>query len=322
MPNNIDPKIGRKTDSKLQTTLRRSISMAGIGLHTGRPVRVVVRPASAEYGIWFRRVDMRDCDNLIPALYENVCDTQLCTKIANAAGASVSTIEHLMAAFAGCGITNVLVEVDGPELPIMDGSARRFVREIIQAGIQHLREPARVLRILAPVQVTIGEAVAALVPAETMEIDFSIEFSDAAIGAQSRRLGMANGAFVHELADCRTFCRQSEVGVMQSNGLALGGSFDNAIVVDGAKVLNPGGFRRVDECVRHKMLDALGDLSLAGAPILGRYTGIRAGHGITNALLRKLFATPGAFEMIEATPAMMRQLPGAGVSLSDLRLAV
>jgi UDP-3-O-[3-hydroxymyristoyl] N-acetylglucosamine deacetylase len=296
--------------------------MAGIGLHTGHPVRVVVRPASAEYGIWFRRVDMNDCDNLIPALYENVCDTQLCTKIANAAGASVSTIEHLMAAFAGCGITNALVDVDGPELPIMDGSARRFVREIMQAGIQQLRQPARVLRILAPVQVTVGEAVAALVPADTMEIDFSIEFADTAIGAQSRRLGMANGAFVHELADCRTFCLQSEVDVMQSNGLALGGSYDNAIVVDGAKVLNPGGFRRVDECVRHKMLDALGDLSLAGAPILGRYTGIRAGHGITNALLRKLFATPGAFEMIEATPAMLRQLPGAGVTLSDLRLAV
>lgn len=296
--------------------------MAGIGLHTGRPVRVAVRPASAEHGIWFRRVDLRDRDNLIPALYENVCDTQLCTKIANDAGASVSTIEHLMAAFAGCGITNALVEVDGPELPIMDGSASRFVREIMRAGIQQLDEPARVLRILAPVSLTIGDAFAALVPSETLEIDFSIDFTDAAIGTQSRRLTMANGAFVHELADCRTFCRQSEVDAMQSNGMALGGSYDNAIVVDGANVLNPGGFRRVDECVRHKMLDALGDLSLAGAPILGRYQGIRAGHGITNALLRKLFATPGAWEMVEATPEILHRLPGAGVSLSDLPLAV
>lgn len=306
----------------MQTTLKRGIAMAGIGLHTGRPVRVVVRPASAEHGIWFRRLDIRSGDNMIQALYENVCDTQLCTKIANAAGASVSTIEHLMAAFAGCGITNVLVDVDGPELPIMDGSARRFVREIIQAGIRHLDEPARVLRILAPVSVTIGDAVATLTPADTLEIDFSIDFSDTAIGAQSRRLGMANGAFVRELADCRTFCRQSEVNLMQANGLALGGSYDNAIVVDGARVLNPGGFRRVDECVRHKMLDALGDLSLAGAPVLGRYTGVRAGHSITNALLRKLFATPGAWEMVDATPEILQRLPGSGLNISDLKLAV
>lgn len=296
--------------------------MAGIGLHTGRPVRVVVRPASAEHGIWFRRIDVKDRDNLIPALYENVCDTQLCTKIANSAGTAVSTVEHLMAAFAGCGVTNVLVDVDGPELPIMDGSSRRFVREIMQAGIQLLDEPVRVLRILAPVSLTIGDAHAAIGPADTMEIDFSIEFADAAIGSQSRALGMANGAFLHELADCRTFCRSSDVEAMQVQGLALGGSYDNAIVVDGGDVLNPGGFRRADECVRHKMLDALGDLSLAGAPILGRYVGIRAGHGITNALLRKLFATPGAWELIEATPEMLRRLPGAGVTLSDLQQAV
>jgi len=204
----------------------------------------------------------------------------------------------------------------------MDGSARRFTREIMQAGIRQLDQPMRVLQILAPVSVTIGDAFAALVPADTLEIDFSIDFADEAIGSQSRRLGMANGAFVHELADCRTFCRQSEVESLQANGLALGGSFDNAIVVDGANVLNPGGFRRLDECVRHKMLDALGDLSLAGAPILGRYTGIRAGHGITNALLRKLFASPGACAMIEATPEILRRLPGSGVNLSDLKLAV
>ncbi len=296
--------------------------MSGIGLHTGRPVRVVVRPASAEHGIWFRRTDIHGQDNMVQASYENVCDTQLCTKIANIAGTEVSTIEHLMAAFAGCGVTNALIDIDGPELPIMDGSASRFVREIMQAGIQHLTEPARVVRILSPVSVTIGDAVAALVPADTMEIDFSIDFEDEAIGAQSRRLGMANGAFVHELADCRTFCRQSDVESMQAQGMALGGSLANAIVVAGNYVLNPEGFRRADECVRHKMLDALGDLSLAGAPILGRYTGIRAGHGITNALLRKLFATPGAWELIEATPTILQRLPGAGVSLADLQLAV
>lgn len=306
----------------MQTTLKRNIHMTGTGLHSGRPVRVVVRPASAEHGIWFRRADIDDRDNLIHATYENVTDTQLCTRISNAAGVAVSTIEHLMAAFAGCGVSNALVDVYGPELPIMDGSARRFVREIIQAGVQRLDAPVRVLRVLAAVSVVIGDATASLTPADTTEIDFAIDFPDRAIGVQARRLGMANGAFIYELADCRTFCRRSDVEYMQAHGLALGGSLDNAIVVEGDRVLNPEGFRRADECVRHKMLDALGDLSLAGAPILGRYTGVRAGHGITNALLRKLFATPGAWEMIEATPEILHRLPGAGITASDLRQAV
>jgi UDP-3-O-[3-hydroxymyristoyl] N-acetylglucosamine deacetylase len=179
-----------------------------------------------------------------------------------------------------------------------------------------------VLRILAPIRVEEDGVMAELSPSDTMEIDFRIDFPDAAIGAQSRRMGMANGAFLHELADCRTFCRRGDVEWMQANGLALGGSLDNAIVVDGDRVLNPEGFRRADECVRHKMLDALGDLSLAGMPILGRYTGVRAGHGITNALLRKLFATPGSYEIVEATPEILLHLPGAGVTLADLQQAV
>jgi UDP-3-O-[3-hydroxymyristoyl] N-acetylglucosamine deacetylase len=158
-------------------------------------------------------------------------------------------------------------------------------------------------------------------PADSLTIDFAIDFPDAAIGKQARRLDMENGAFVHELSDCRTFCRRSDVETMQANGLALGGSLDNAVVVEGDAVLNPGGFRRADECVRHKMLDALGDLALAGAPVLGAYRGVKAGHGATNRLLRKLFATPGAWEEVTLDAEEARHLPGAGVGTADLRRA-
>ena len=154
-----------------------------------------------------------------------------------------------------------------------------------------------------------------------LSIDFQIDFADAAIGRQARRLTMENGAFLHELADCRTFCRREEVEAMRAAGLALGGSLDNAVVVDGARVLNPGGLRRTDEFVRHKMLDALGDLALAGAPILGAYRGVRAGHGATNRLLRRLFASPGAFERVTLDAEAAALLPGAGVVAADLRRA-
>jgi UDP-3-O-[3-hydroxymyristoyl] N-acetylglucosamine deacetylase len=181
--------------------------------------------------------------------------------------------------------------------------------------------PHRAIRVLKPVRYEHGGVVAELVPADTLSIDFEIDFPDAAIGHQARALSMINGTFVHELADCRTFCRRVDVEAMQANGLARGGSLDNAVVVEGEKVLNPGGFRRADECVRHKMLDALGDLALAGAPILGAYRGIRAGHGATNRLLRRLFATPGAYEEVTLDAEAAAMLPGAGVGAADLRRA-
>lgn len=163
--------------------------------------------------------------------------------------------------------------------------------------------------------------IAELAPAPMLSIDFEIDFPDAAIGRQTRSLSITNGTFVHELADCRTFCRKVDVETMQAHGLALGGSLDNAIVVENDTVLNPGGFRRKDECVRHKMLDAVGDLALAGAPILGAYKGVRAGHGATNRLLRTLFATPGAYEWITLDAGQLELLPGAGVAELDLRRA-
>jgi UDP-3-O-[3-hydroxymyristoyl] N-acetylglucosamine deacetylase len=291
-----------------------------MGLHSGRPARLILRPAT-EGGIRFRRVDVTDRDNVIPARYDLVSDTRLNTLLTNAAGVSIGTVEHAMAALAGTGITHALLDIDGPELPIMDGSALRFVQAILRAGLQPVEGPLTAIRILQPVRDEQGDVVAELTPAAALSISFEIDFPDAAIGRQARRLAMVNGAFIHELADCRTFCRRVDVETMQANGLALGGSLDNAVVVEGDKVLNPGGFRRADECVRHKMLDALGDLALAGAPILGAYRGVRAGHGATNRLLRKLFATPEAYEYVTLDAEAAAQLPGAGVGAADLRRA-
>lgn len=304
----------------MPTTLKREITLVGMGLHSGRPARLVLRPAT-EGGIRLRRVDIRDRDNIIPARYDLVTDTTLCTLLSNAAGVSVSTVEHLMAALAGTGVTHALVDIDGPEVPIMDGSAQRFVRAILRAGLVDLPGETRAIRILKTVRVGENGVFAELSPAPSLSIDFEIDFADAAISHQQKALSMVNGAFVRELGDCRTFCRRADIEAMQARGLARGGSLDNAVVVDGARVLNPGGLRRSDEFVRHKMLDALGDLALAGAPILGAYRGVRAGHGVTNRLLRKLFATPGAWEEVSLDAVAARELPGAGVGIADLRRA-
>lgn len=304
----------------MPTTLKQEIAFVGTGLHGGRPVRMVLRPAAAG-GVRFRRTDVTDRDNIIPARYDLVSDTRLNTRLTNPAGVSVATVEHLMAALAGTGVWNAVVDIDGPEVPIMDGSAARFVQKIVAAGLRHLPGPTRAIRVLKPVSVRIGEAEASIAPAGQLEVEFEIDFADAAIGRQKKALTLENGVFVRELADCRTFCNRADVEAMQARGLALGGSLDNAVVVEDGEVLNPEGLRRADEFVRHKMLDAVGDLALAGAPILGAYRGVRAGHGTTNALLRELFATPGAWIETALDADTARRLPGAGVVPADLRRA-
>lgn len=304
----------------MQTTLQSAARFRGTGLHSGRTVRISVLPAPADHGIVFHRTDVVPGTGNIPALWHHAEPAPLCTRIRNAAGVHLDTIEHLMAALAGCGIHNALIEVDGPEVPILDGSAAPFVRAFVAIGVETLAAPVRALRLLAPVEVTVGRAYARLDPAPHLQISFHIDFEDAAIGRQSKHLSMANGSFVRELSDSRTFCRQSDVDAMHAAGLALGGTYENAVVVDGARVLSPGGMRHADEPVRHKMLDALGDLALAGMPILARYTGIRAGHSVTGRLLEGLFATPQAWEVITLSGAETRLLPGAGVCVSDLRM--
>lgn len=303
----------------MQTTIKNVVTFSGVGLHTGQAVRMTVHPASAQYGIWFRRTDLSG-DTLIPARWDAVSDSRLCTKISNVAGASVSTIEHIMAALSGCGVQNVLIEIDGPEVPVLDGSSAQFVKALVASGLQRLDAPVRAIEVLKTVEVSNGLATARLDPAESLHIDFHIDFADqsTAIGRQDKTLNMANGAFVRELSDSRTFCLQKDVEMMRDAGLALGGTVENAVVVDGATVLSPGGLRHHDEAVRHKMLDALGDLALAGAPLLACYTGRRAGHALTNKLLRKLFATPGAYRMVVCDESMAARLPGVGVHRKDL----
>lgn len=303
----------------MQHTLKTKVVFSGQGLHSGAPVLMTVHPAPADHGIWFRRSDVAlSGDALIPARWDAVVPSKLCTLVANDAGNSVSTIEHVMAALAGCAISNALIEIDGPEVPILDGSAAPFVAGFLATGIVEQDAPATAIRVLRAVEVRDGDAVARLEPSDMLEIDFSIDFSDAAIGKQAKALNMSNGAFVRELSDSRTFCRNEDVVAMRERGLALGGTMENAVVFDGEKVLSPGGLRYADEPVRHKMLDALGDLALAGAPILGRYTGERAGHALTNRLLRTLFATPGAWVEQNCEGRTGGKLPGVGVHAGDL----
>ncbi len=302
----------------MQNTLKSAATFMGLGLHSGAPVRMVVRPASADYGIWFRRTDLVSGDVMVPARWDAVVASKLCTLIANDAGVTVSTIEHLMAALAGCAIHNALIEIDGPEVPILDGSAVPFVEGFLARGIREQAAQVRAIRILQAVEVREGAAIARFDPADMLEIDFRIEFDDAAIGTQEKSLNMSNGAFVRELCDSRTFCRQIDVDAMRANGLALGGTLDNAVVFAGDRILSPGGLRHADEPVRHKMLDALGDLALAGAPILGRYTGLRSGHALTNRLLRALFARPDAYRMVDCGLQTGCKLPGVGVHRADL----
>lgn len=294
----------------VQRTFKRDIQIVGTGLHSGRPARLRLKPAAANMGIWFCRVDISDRDNMIPALWDMVNDTLLSTGICNESGVSVSTIEHLMAALAGCGVHNAIIELDGPEVPIMDGSSVRFVAEIQRAGLVEQGQTAPVLEVLQPVRVAKGGASAELLPLDRYEIDFTIEFPDTVVGRQTATLDMRNGNFLHDLANCRTFCRVEDVAKMRAAGRALGGTLENALVIDGDRYQNAGGPRRVDECVRHKMLDVLGDLMLAGAPLLGRYRGHKAGHHLTNQLLRKAFSTPNAVRLRTAMPAELPRLPG------------
>ncbi|WP_417719934.1 UDP-3-O-acyl-N-acetylglucosamine deacetylase [Salipiger sp.] len=305
----------------MQTTVRSAVSFQGVGLHSGKPVRMRIRPAMAEHGIWFKRTDILFGDTLVPARFDAVEITPLCTRIVNRAGVQVSTIEHVMAALAGCGVHNALIEIDGPEVPILDGSSAPFVRSILARGVRTLRAPVRAIEILSPVSVHTASGWARLSPpkpGQGLTMDFHIDFADAAIGTQRKSLNLANGAFVRELCDSRTFCRQSDVESMQANGLALGGTYENAVVVDGDKVLSPGGLRHADEAVRHKMLDALGDLYTAGQPIIGHYEGHKAGHAITNMLLHELFATPEAYRLTLCDDAMTESLPGSGVERDEI----
>jgi UDP-3-O-[3-hydroxymyristoyl] N-acetylglucosamine deacetylase len=258
-------------------------------------VGVTVLPAAPGAGVRFVRTDVGGLKRFVAANASSVSETRLSTTIANVDNVSVSTVEHLMAVFCGLDIDNAIVEIDGPEAPIMDGSCQPFVKAIDRAG--RMAQPAsrRYVEILAPIEVCDGEKRAALTPSDRFEVAFEIDFETAAIGRQSVDLVIDEVSFRRELADCRTFGFLHEVEALRAAGLALGGGLENAVVFEGGRVLNPEGLRRPDECVRHKVLDAIGDLYLLGAPILGRYEGRYAGHTLNNALVRTLLARPEAW---------------------------
>lgn len=278
--------------------------IAGVGVHTGDRVRLAVRPAPAGTGIVFVRTDIKDRDNRIPVSGEAVVDARLNTMIENAAGVRLSTIEHLMAAFAALGISNVVVEVDGPELPILDGSALQFVHLLDRAGFRRQEAPVRYIEILEPIRVQDGEKTATLLPCDRYEMRFEIDFATPVIGNQVVDFVVDEETFRNEIMAARTFGFAHEVEALRRAGLARGGSLENAVVIDGDQILNPGGLRMEREFVKHKALDAIGDLYVLGAPLLGRYEGVKAGHAINNLLVRELLANPQAWREVTRVPDM------------------
>lgn len=289
---------------EFQHTLQGPAIFAGVGVHTGAYTRVAVRPAPTNSGIVFVRTDVADRDNRVPATGEAVTKTQLGTVIENAAGVSVSTIEHLMAALVMLGVDNAVVELDGPEMPIMDGSSLPFVQILDRAGRRQQDALRAYIEVLEPIEFVDGDKRAVLTPSDHFEVAFEIRFPSAAIGRQVVDLVMDEQAFRDELADCRTFGFLHEVEYLRSIGLARGGSMENAVVIEGDRILNPEGLRRPDEFVRHKALDAIGDLYVLGAPILGRFEGVLAGHGLNNQLVRALLAAPQSWRYRTLAPEL------------------
>ena len=292
-----------RNDHHQKTTVAPAI-IAGVGVHTGDRVRLAVRPAPVGTGIVFVRTDIKDRDNRIPVSGEAVVDARLNTMIENAAGVRLSTIEHLMAAFAALGVSNAVVEVDGPELPILDGSALQFVQLLDRAGFRRQEAPVRYIEILEPIRVEDGDKSAALLPCDRYEMRFEIDFPTPVIGNQVVDFVVDEETFRTEIMAARTFGFAHEVEALRQAGLARGGSLENAVVIDGDQILNPGGLRMEREFVRHKALDAIGDLYVLGAPLLGRYEGVKAGHHINNLLVRELLANPQAWREVTRVPEM------------------
>jgi UDP-3-O-[3-hydroxymyristoyl] N-acetylglucosamine deacetylase len=271
---------------------------AGVGVHSGAHVRLALTPAPIDTGIVFVRSDLRGGDNVIRGHADSVGDTRNCTTLRNAAGAEMGTVEHLMSACAGLGIDNLVVEADGPELPILDGSSAPFVQLLNNAGVKVQTATQRMIRIVEPVEVRMGAKSAALLPAvdfDGLHLDVTIRFADPAIGVQRRHVDLTPQSFLGEIADARTFGFLSDVETMRAAGLGRGASMANTLVVDAGKVVNPEGLRFDDEFVRHKLLDAVGDLALAGAPICGRFVADQPGHALNARLVRALLDTPEAW---------------------------
>ncbi|BCW88754.1 UDP-3-O-acyl-N-acetylglucosamine deacetylase [Alphaproteobacteria bacterium SO-S41] len=283
-----------------QTTIKQSVSCRGTGLHSGVDAVLTLHPAPAHHGIVFQRVDIGGREARVPARFDLVGSSAYGTTLRNDAGVEVRTVEHLMAALSAAGVDNLLVEIDGLEIPIMDGSSAAFVALIEAAGLRSQAATRHYIRVLRPVEVRDGDKIARLAPYDGFQIDCDIDFEAAAIARQRFVFEVKGDIFKNDVASARTFTQMKDVEALHARGLALGGSMDNAVVVDEGEVLNPEGLRFADECVRHKALDVLGDLALAGKPILGRFEGVKMGHTMNNRLLRALFADASAYDLVPA----------------------
>lgn len=281
-----------------QTTLKSEAKLSGIGLHSGKKVTIRLRPAAADTGIVFYRTDVAEAEAVIPALCASVCDVTLSSKIGNRFGHVVGTVEHLMAAFAGLRVDNAIVEIDAAEVPIMDGSAAPFVKLIERAGLRELNASRRVVRIKKPVRVEHGDSYCELLPDSETVFEAEIDFESNAIGRQTYEMKLDAAGFDADVVKARTFCMLHQVEAMHEAGLALGGSIENAVVVDGDEVMNAEGLRSEREFVQHKLLDAVGDLYLTGLHLIGRYRGYKSGHALHHKLLSALFEQSDAFELV------------------------
>ncbi|HEK3121585.1 TPA: UDP-3-O-acyl-N-acetylglucosamine deacetylase [Proteus mirabilis] len=282
-----------------QRTLKRIVQATGVGLHTGKKVTLTMCPAPANTGVIYRRTDLNPPVDF-PADAKSVRDTMLCTCLVNEDDVRISTVEHLNAALAGLGIDNIVIEVDAPEIPIMDGSAAPFVFLLLDAGIEELRTAKKFIRIKETVRVEDGDKWAEMRPYNGFKLDFTIDFNHPAIDASTQRykLDFSAESFMSQISRARTFGFMRDIEYLQSKGLCLGGSFDCAIVVDDYRVLNDDGLRFEDEFVRHKMLDAIGDLFMCGYNIIGEFTAFKSGHALNNKLLQAVLAKESAWEFV------------------------
>ena len=284
-----------------QTTLQSRVSLSGHGVHSGKPVMVTLHPAQAQHGIRFLRTGLENGTTaLIPARHDQVTSSELCTIVGNPKMGGVSTVEHLMAALYALGIDNLLVEIDGPEMPILDGSSKPFIDAIDRVGVKRLDARRRYIKILKPVRVENGTKFSELLPFENgFRLTVEILFDNPVIGHMTKSVDLNPDLFRREISTARTFGFLKDVDHLRKAGLALGASLDNTVAIDGDRVMNPEGLRFPDEFVRHKLLDAVGDLSLAGFPILGHYRSHSGGHRMNVAVLEALFADQSAYEIFE-----------------------
>ncbi len=300
-----------------QKSIKNSFMLKGKGLHFGKDAKMIVHPASADHGIVFKRTDVRDDHAYVNASFENVSKTYLRTQLTNSMGVSIITAEHILAAFAGLGIHNALIELNEAEVPILDGSSRMFVKAILEAGVAELEKKTKLYKVVNRIRVGNSDAWAELRPANTFSIDFEMNWPGTALSRQSLDMPIVNGAFVREICDSRTFCRKSDVVRLKDEGFALGGGIENAIVVGENEMTAQNGLRYADECIRHKILDALGDLSLVGRPILGKFISCSGGHSLTNLLLRECFKRGDIFVSEDFSDGDRDKLPGFDISESD-----